>query len=428
MPTPRVQFAIAGLATMITGQPKDDIGAKAQAALQRLVTEQDHATPRRHLAVEVLAGTRPGTVWLLNQHEKGELPKELAADAGKLLRNSPFQGERNKAMLLFPAPGKLDLKKLPAPAVLAKRSGDPKRGEKVLAASLKGEAQCLRCHTVRGVGGNIGPDLSMIGKKASKENLFESILLPSKAIADQYVQWKVDTVDMKSVIGLLVAESESSITLRDANGKDHTFATKDLDGPKQKSLVSIMPDNLVAALTEDELIDMVEYLLTLKTASLTPESWHILGPFANDAGDSALDRDLGIESAKSIDLTATAKGKDGPIRWGTAKVNGTGYVDLMAHYGDKSAHSASYLYRVIESPADQDGVILFGNDDGAKVWLNGEKVFENRDHFAATPERHKIPVKLKKGTNGVLIKIVNGNDPHGFYFALTSEQELKAGK
>jgi hypothetical protein len=28
----------------------------------------------------------------------------------------------------------------------------------------------------------------------------------------------------------------------------------------------------------------------------------------------------------------------------------------------------------------------------------------------------------------VLIKIVNGNDPHGFYFTLTSEQELKAGK
>ena len=33
----------------------------------------------------------------------------------------------------------------------------------------------------------------MIGKKASKENLFESILMPSKAIADQYVTWKVDT-------------------------------------------------------------------------------------------------------------------------------------------------------------------------------------------------------------------------------------------
>ena len=62
----------------------------------------------------------------------------------------------------------------------------------MLDASLTSEAQCLKCHTVRGIGGQVGPDLSMIGKKASRENLFESILLPSKAIADQYVQWQIE--------------------------------------------------------------------------------------------------------------------------------------------------------------------------------------------------------------------------------------------
>jgi putative membrane-bound dehydrogenase-like protein len=427
-PTPRVHAAIAGLASMITGQAKDDLGDKAFKVLQRLVTEHGHATPRQQLAVELLAGTRPGTVWLLDQHEKGKLPPHLVADTGRLLRNSPFQGERNKAMLLFPAAGKLDPKKLPAPAVLAKRTGDVKRGERVFAATIKNEAQCLRCHTVNGVGGNIGPDLSMIGKKASKENLFESILIPSKAIADQYIQWKVDTTDGKTVTGLLVAETETSLTLRDANGKDHTFATKDLDGPKQKSLTSIMPDNLVAALTEDELIDLVEYLLTLKTASLTPDSWHVLGPFANDAMDSALDRAYDVETLKAIDLAAPVKGPNGALRWNAVHVTSTGYLDLMAYYAGKSPMSMSYAYRVIESPADQDGVILFGNDDGAKVWVNGEKVFENHDHQAAEPARHRIPVKLKKGPNAILIKIVNGNDPHGLYFSLTSEQELKAGK
>jgi len=268
----------------------------------------------------------------------------------------------------------------------------------------------------------------MIGKKASKENLFESVLLPSKAIADQYVQWKVDTTDGKTVTGLLVVETETGLTLRDANGKDHTFATKDLDGPKQKSLTSLMPDNLVAALTEDELIDLVEYLLTLKTASLTPDSWHVLGPFANDAMDSALDRAYDVESLKAIDLARPVKGPNGALRWTPVHVTSTGYLDLMAHYAGKSAMSMSYAYRVIESPVEQDAVLLFGNDDGAKVWVNGEKVFENRDHLAAEPARHRIPVKLKMGPNVVLIKIVNGNDPHGFYFALTSEQELKVAK
>ena len=89
--------------------------------------------------------------------------------------------------------------------------------------------QCLKCHTVRGVGGSIGPDLSMIGKKASRENLFESILYPSKAIADQYVNWNVETKKGVTVTGLLVEETPDHILLRDANGKDTRIDKKDID-------------------------------------------------------------------------------------------------------------------------------------------------------------------------------------------------------
>ena len=60
-------------------------------------------------------------------------------------------------------------------------------------------------------------------------------------------------------------------------------------------------------------------------------------------------------------------------------------------YRAESGNIASYLYQQIESPVDQEATILIGNDDGAKIWLNGEKVFENRDHFAAVPERNKLP-------------------------------------
>src|SRR5262249_35628685 len=142
----------------------------------------------------------------------------LVADAGRLLRNSQYPDLRNRANLAFPAPGKLDPKKLPAIGVLAKRAGSAEKGRQLLAASLKGDAQCLKCPTVRGVGGQVGPDLSMIGKKASRENLFESILQPSKAIADQYIQYVVETKRGLQVAGLLVAAGPNAITLRDANG------------------------------------------------------------------------------------------------------------------------------------------------------------------------------------------------------------------
>ncbi len=409
------------------GQKIDATGTQALDALKQAITSEKATPELKSAALGALAGNRYGTQWLLEIRQSKEMPESLVAEAGRLLRNSPFAGERNKALLLFPAAGKLDPKKLPSAAVLAKRNGDAKHGEQVFAASLKGETQCLRCHMVRGIGGQIGPDLSMIGKKGSKENLYDSLLTPSKAIADQYVQWKVNTSDGKSITGLQMSESETTRVIRDANGKDYVINKADEDGKPQKSLVSIMPDNLVAAFTEDEMVDVVEYLMTLKTASLTPESWNVIGPFPNDESDSALDKNFGFEG-RVIDLGAKVKGKDGEVSWGQVRTNGVGYVDLTAHYAGKSVNSASYLQRTIDSPADQDGVILIGNDDGAKVWVNGTKVFENRDHFAAAPGKHQIPVKLKKGSNVVLIKIVNGSDPHGLYFAATSEQELKVGK
>ena len=166
-------------------------------------------------------------------------------------------------MILFPPPGKLDPKKLPPFSELAKRVGNAEIGKAILAKSLTGETQCLKCHVVNGVGGKIGPDLSGIGKKASKENLFESMILPSKAIADQYLSWKVDTDDGQSIVGLLMGETETEITIRDANGKDYKFPAKGTE--KKKQLTSIMPEGLIATLTEDELVDVVEYLFTLRT-------------------------------------------------------------------------------------------------------------------------------------------------------------------
>ena len=79
----------------------------------------------------------------------------------------------------------------------------------------------------------------------------------------------------------------------------------------------------------------------------------------------------------------------------------------------------------IESPIDQDAEVLLGADDGAKLWVNGKEVFVSRETKAAAPEQHRVAVKLKKGANELLLKVANGNNPHGFYFSLTSAEETK---
>jgi putative membrane-bound dehydrogenase-like protein len=420
--------AIAAIGQHVAAPKKGDAAAeRALKVLQTVITGEKASADMKRAAVSALAGSRAGSVWLLEAHGKNELSKELVTEAGRLLRNSPYQDLANKAKLTFPAPGKLNPKNLPPVGELAKRAGDATRGKAVWNTSLNGAAQCAKCHTVRGVGGQVGPDLSSIGKKASRENLYESILIPSKAIADQYIQHSVTTTAEVTVTGLLIADTPTSITLRDANGKDTTIAKKDIEGQVRKLKTSIMPEDVVAALTEDELIDLVAYLETLKVAALTPDSFRIVGPFPAESMDKALDAESGPEKVE-FDPALKFRAKDAMIGWKTIRPDGKGYFDLAAMHGDKGNNSASYMYVEIESPVEQAGELLLGPDDGARLWINGKDVFTTRETSAATPGAHKIAIKLTKGKNTVLLKVANGNNPHGFYFSLTSAEETKVVK
>jgi putative membrane-bound dehydrogenase-like protein len=411
--------AVAALGRLAQHRGDKTTAGQALKALQDAVTAKG---PVRTAALSALAGTRPGTQWLLELHARKELSPDLVADAGRLLRLSSYVDLRNKATIAFPPPGRIDPKKLPSLAQLLTRKGDPRRGKQLLAASINNDMQCLKCHTIRGIGGQIGPDLSVIGKKASKQDLFESILNPSKAIADQYLNWQIETKKGVSLVGLIVEETPTTLTLRDGNGKDTKIDKKDIE-ERQKSQKSLMPDNLLVYMTEDNLVDIVAYLFEQKTPALGMDWWHIVGPFDNGDGDAGFERVLPPE--KGIDLKASYPGKSGTVRWQIVKPDAKGYVDLQAFYAPNSEQIVSYLTREIESPVDQEATILLGADDCSRLWVNGEVVHTSRDHNAAAPEQYTMKVKLKKGVNRILLKINNGAGPHGLYFTMLAEQELK---
>jgi putative membrane-bound dehydrogenase-like protein len=239
-------------------------GSSALASLTDLLAEKPQNADLRQAILTALTGTRNGSIWLLEARKRNELHADVVADAGRLLRNSPYQDLRNRAMIAFP-PRRLDPAKLPRIDALTARTGNAMRGKQLIQDSARTEIQCLKCHTIGGTGGKIGPDLSSIGKKASRENLLESILLPSKAIADQYVTWLVATNGGLLVSGLLVEETPDSITVRDANGKDTKIDKKEIES-RTKSPTSLMPSDLLAYMTEEDLLDIVEYLLELKAA------------------------------------------------------------------------------------------------------------------------------------------------------------------
>lgn len=416
---PLAAKACSALGELASARKKTDASDSALEALQALLANDSCKSP----ALEALANTRAGTQWLLARQESGKLPGNLLAETGRLLRNSPFQEYRNKAMIAFPAPGKIDARKLPSSSELAKRAGNPGRGKALLDSSAKNDLQCIKCHMIDGLGGRIGPDLSQIGKKASRENLLDSLLTPSKAIADQYLVHAVSTKGGLVVSGLLLEETPDALVLRDANGKDHRIPKGEID-ERTRLQESIMPANLVAHMSEDDLLDICEHLLTLKSSTMAPGAFRIIGPLeGGKGGDSGFDQPMAPE--RGLDFKASMKGKGGMVGWRAVRPDSSGYVDLTGLHWPGAADSVSFVAVVAESPVKQKGWVLLGADDCSRLWVNGAMVHEDRAHEAARPAKFRVPVELKAGANTILLKISNGNNPHGFYLSLSAEQELR---
>ena len=136
--------------------------------------------------------------------------------------------------------------------------------------------------------------------------------------------------------------------------------------------------------------------------------WHHIGPFASDSMDKAFDDIFAPE--KELDLTKSYN--DGKLKW-TEQVS---WKDGTVHNTLTGTNSANYLYRVIDSPVARKVSLSLGSDDSIKVWINGTEILKKKVGRGAAPDQEKLDLPLKKGRNQLLMKIVNGGGPSGFYF------------
>ena len=119
---------------------------------------------------------------------------------------------------------------------------------------------------MNGIGRDVGPNLSEIGKKLSKQAMFESILYPSAGISHNYEQWAVTTTGGQVVTGLLVSSTDTETQIKDINGLVKTIKAAEIED-KVKQSVSLMPADLQKLISVKEMTDVVEYLSTLKEAA-----------------------------------------------------------------------------------------------------------------------------------------------------------------
>jgi putative heme-binding domain-containing protein len=147
--------------------------------------------------------------------------------------------------------------------------GDHKRGKVIFSGSA-----CLSCHIVAGKGRAIGPELSTIGDQRGLSYLRDSLLTPAKAIAlgsaplsggyQGYLSLRLKTRAGQNIEGLRVNEDAFSIQIRDMSGQLLSFNKQDLESYEKRFGHSAMPE--AAALSAEDLNDLVSYLMTLREA------------------------------------------------------------------------------------------------------------------------------------------------------------------
>jgi putative heme-binding domain-containing protein len=160
----------------------------------------------------------------------------------------------------FPQTGERKLGTNPRPRAILSLTGDPAKGRELfLTESLK----CATCHKVEGKGTDVGPDLSDIGKKRSREQLLESLLDPSRRVEQQYQAYFLRTNSGQAHTGLLVRKGDTEVVLRDAQNKLIHVPADDVEAVSP-SRVSLMPDGQLRDLTPQQAADLLAFLTTRK--------------------------------------------------------------------------------------------------------------------------------------------------------------------
>ncbi len=132
---------------------------------------------------------------------------------------------------------------------------DPEAGAEVF------EAACSKCHRFGEVGRDLGPDLTTVANRFTREDLLEATLWPSREISDQYAGWRVETKD--DVLSAMVAsEDADSVTLLIPDLEQPVTIQRSSIVDMRESEVSIMPEGSLDEFDIRQIAGLFRYLET----------------------------------------------------------------------------------------------------------------------------------------------------------------------
>jgi putative heme-binding domain-containing protein len=203
----------------------------------------------------VLGSSWPGEEKLLALVRQGDFEEALKPTAAAVLFNVYRRKIQLEAAEYLPKPA-VKGEKLPPIKQLLASAGNRNKGHLVF------QRYCKTCHQIKGEGVSFGPELTSIGEKLSKEGLYRSILYPDEGVSFGYETTLVKLKDGTESMGIIASETQEGIKLNLPGGASVNYEKqKVLQMEKHSS--SLMPQ-LGPAMSEQELVDLVEYLAAMK--------------------------------------------------------------------------------------------------------------------------------------------------------------------
>jgi putative heme-binding domain-containing protein len=233
---------------------------QAVPLIEPLIADETRNIEVRRAAVRALAQTQDGAGALLALAKQDKLPDNLKFIAASELNAARWPDIKTEAAKVLPLPSGQNSEPLPPVSQLIKMKGDIAKGAEVFRRETTG---CIKCHQVRSEGREVGPALSEIGTKLPKEALLEAILDPSAGISFGFEGWQVQLKSGDDAYGIKASDTPDEVAIKDVNGIITRFKRSEI-ASMQQSKTSIMPSGLQQTMTTQELVDLVEYLSSLK--------------------------------------------------------------------------------------------------------------------------------------------------------------------
>lgn len=263
MASPDAPLRAAGRVVKAKANPE-----AAKSELPKLLGDAQATVIEKQMALGVMASMAPAReideslAGLLDQLIAGKLPPALMLDVLEAAQSRVASNRR----LFAPLKDKLNAYDRQARDGVAKdplsryrdvtHGGDAEKGKDLFINNPA--VYCQRCHKLAGQGGEVGPELTTIGKDKTRDDLLEAIVDPNKQIAKGFESVILTLDDGRTVSGVLRSKSDKEYVLVDAENKVKSYPRASVEAERPDK--SAMPDDLHKKLSRRELRDLVEFL------------------------------------------------------------------------------------------------------------------------------------------------------------------------